>query len=100
MSYEIEIKKIKHHLSYEKDYYQKVKQLDALRFFYKENEKDKDRIIYNSEKDELEYSNSIKVAIQITQLVPKVLKFVDNPNQKQEIVTIMKNNFLHQGHQS
>ena len=51
MSYEIEIKKIKHHLSYEKDYYQKVKQLDALRFFYKENEKDKDRIIYNSEKD-------------------------------------------------
>ena len=34
MSYEIEIKKIKHHLSYEKDYYQKVKQLDALRFFY------------------------------------------------------------------
>lgn len=95
MSYEIEIKKIKHHLSYEKDYYQKVKQLDALRFFYKENEKDKDRIIYNSEKDELEYSNSIKVAIQITQLVPKVLKFVDNPNQKQEIVTIMKNNYYY-----
>ena len=95
MSYEIEIKKIKHHLSYEKDYYQKVKQLDALRFFYKENEKYKDRIIYNSEKDELEYSNSIKVAIQITQLVPKVLKFVDNPNQKQEIVTIMKNNYYY-----
>lgn len=95
MSYEIEIKKIKHHLSYEKDYYQKVKQLDALRFFYKENEEDKDRIVYNSEKDELEYSNSIKVAIQITQLVPKILKFVDNPNQKQEIVTIMKNNYYY-----
>ena len=94
MQYEMEINKIKKHLSYEKDYYKKIKQLDALRYFYKENEKDEDRVIYNKDTDELEYSNSIKVAIEITKLVPKVLKFIDN-NNKQDAVLTMKNNYYY-----
>lgn len=94
MSYEIEIKKIKHHLSYEKDYYQKVKQLDALRYFYKENEKEEERVIYNKEKDELEYSNSIKIAIEITKIVPKVLKEIED-NKKIEAIQVMQNNYYY-----
>lgn len=95
MAYETEIKKIENHLSYEKDNYQKVKQLDALRYFYKENEKDKDRVIYNSEKDELEYSNSIKIAIDITKKVPKIIDSINDSNQKQEVIDIMKKNYYY-----
>lgn len=94
MLYETEIKKLTNHLSYEKDYYNKIKQLDALRYFYKENEKEEERIIYNKETDELEYSNSIKIAIEITKLVPKVLKFIDNSN-KSDTILIMKNNYYY-----
>lgn len=94
MLYETEIKKLKHYLSYEKDYYNKIKQLDALRYFYKQNEKEEERVIYNQETDELEYSNSIKIAIEITKLVPKAIKFIDNSN-KSDAVLIMKNNYYY-----
>lgn len=94
MLYEAEIKKLEKHLSHEKDYYNKIKQLDALRYFYKENEKEEERVVYNKETDELEYSNSIKIAIQITKLIPKVLKFIDNSN-KSDAVLIMKNNYYY-----
>lgn len=94
MLYETEIKKLKHHLSYENDPYKKIKQLDALRYFYKENEKEKERVIYNKETDELEYSNSIKIAIEITKLVPKVIKTIDD-NNKSDAVLVMKNNYYY-----
>ena len=94
MLYEIEIKKIKKHLEYEKDEYKKIQQLDALRYFYKENEKEEEKVIYNEEIDKLEYSNSIKIAIEITKLVPKVIKDIDNSN-KTEAVTIMKKNYYY-----
>lgn len=94
MLYETEIKKLTNHLSHENDPYNKIKQLDALRYFYKENEKEEERVIYNKETDELEYSNSIKIAIEITKLVPKVLKFIDNSN-KSDTILIMKNNYYY-----
>lgn len=94
MLYETEIKKLKHHLSYENDPYKKIKQLDALRYFYKENEKEKERVIYNEETDELEHSNSIKIAIEITKFVPKVIKVIDNEN-KLDAVLVMKNNYYY-----
>lgn len=94
MLYETEIKKLENHLLHEKDYYNKIKQLDALRYFYKENEKEEEKVVYNEEKDELEYSNSIKIAIEITKLVPKVIKFIDN-NNKTDAVLIMKNNYYY-----
>lgn len=94
MLYEKEIKKIKNHLVYEKDYFEKIKQLDALRYFYKENEKEEEKIIYDKENDELIYCDSIKVGIQITKLVPKVLKYIEE-DKKAEAVTIMKNNYYY-----
>lgn len=95
MLYEAEIEKIKAHLSYEKDYFQKIKQLDALRYFYKEGEKEKERVVYDEKENKLIYSNSIKVAIQITEFVPKILKEIPDPNNKAEAITIMKNNYYY-----
>lgn len=95
MLYEAEIEKIKAHLSYEKDYFQKIKQLDALRYFYKEGEKEKERVVYYEKENKLIYSNSIKVAIQITEFVPKILKEIPDPNNKAEAITIMKNNYYY-----
>lgn len=92
--YEAEIKKIENHLPHEQDYYQKIKQLDALRYFYKENEKDEERVIYNGETDSLIYSNSIKIAIQITELVPKFLNNIPQ-DKKTDAITIMKNNYYY-----
>jgi len=94
MLYEMEIKKITNHLSYEKDYFEKIKQLDALRFFYKENEKEEERVVYNKEEDKLEYSNSIIIAIEITKIVPKILKEIED-SKKIEAVEIMKNNYYY-----
>ena len=94
MLYEIEIQKILNHLKFEKDSFQKIKQLDSLRFFYKENEKEEEKVIYNSETDELEYSNSIKTAIEITKLVPNTLKEIDKENQA-EAVEIMQKNYYY-----
>lgn len=94
MLYEMEIQKITNHLSYEKDYFEKIKQLDALRFFYKENEKEEERVVYNKEEDKLEYSNSIIIAIEITKIVPKILKEIED-SKKIEAVEIMKNNYYY-----
>ena len=94
MLYEMEIQKITKHLAYENNYFEKIKQLDALRYFYKENEKEEEKVIYNKEKDELEYSNSIKIAIEITKIVPKVLKEIED-NKKIEAIQIMQNNYYY-----
>ena len=94
MLYEMEIQKITKHLAYENNYFEKIKQLDALRYFYKENEKEEERVIYNKEKNELKYSNSIKIAIEITKIVPKVLKEIED-NKKIEAIQIMKNNYYY-----
>ena len=56
--------------------------------------KEEEKVIYNKETDELEYSNSIKIAIEITKLVPKEIKNIDNSN-KSEAVLIMKNNYYY-----
>lgn len=94
MVYEKEINKLEKYLKIEKDYYQKIKLMDTLRYFYKENEKDKDRVVYKAESDSLEYSKSINIAIEITKLVPKVLDKVEE-DKKSEVVTIMKNNYYY-----
>ena len=94
MLYEMEIQKITKHLAYENNYFEKIKQLDALRYFYKEKEKEEKRIINNKKKDELEYSNSIKIAIEITKIVPKVLKEIED-NKKIEAIQIMQNNYYY-----
>lgn len=94
MVYEKEINKLEKYLKIEKDYYQKIKLMDTLRYFYKENEKDKDRVVYKAESDSLEYSKSINIAIEITKLVPKVLEEIEE-SKRNEIVTIMKNNYYY-----
>lgn len=94
MVYEKEINKLEKYLKIEKDYYQKIKLMDALRYFYKENEKDKDRVVYKAESDSLEYSKSINIAIEITKLVPQVLDKIEE-DKKSEVVTIMKNNYYY-----
>lgn len=94
MLYETEIKKIEKHLEYEKNPYQKIKQMDALRFFYKENETEKEKVIYVAETDDLKYSKSIEIAIEITKLVPKEFKNIEEKLQS-EIIEIMKNNYYY-----
>lgn len=94
MVYEKEINKLEKYLKIEKDYYQKIKLMDTLRYFYKENEKDKDRVVYKAESDSLEYSKSINIAIEITKLVPHVLDKIEE-DKKSEVVTIMKNNYYY-----
>lgn len=94
MVYEKEINKLEKYLKIEKDYYQKIKLMDTLRYFYKENEKDKDRVVYKAESDSLEYSKSINIAIEITKLVPQILDKVEE-DKKSEVVTIMKNNYYY-----
>lgn len=94
MLYETEIKKIEKHLEYEKNPYQKIKQMDALRFFYKENEKEKEKVIYVAETDSLKYCKSIEIAIEITKIVPKEFKNIES-NLQSEIIEIMKNNYYY-----
>lgn len=94
MVYEEEIKKVEKYLKLESNAYQKIKLMDSLRYFYKENEKDKDRIVYKAESDSLEYSKSINIAIEITKLVPQVLEEIEE-SKRNEIVTIMKNNYYY-----
>lgn len=94
MVYEKEINKLEKYLKIEKDYYQKIKLMDTLRYFYKENEKDKDRVVYKSESDSLEYSKSINIAIEITKIVPQALDKIEE-DKKSEVVTIMKNNYYY-----
>lgn len=94
MVYEKEINKLEKYLKIEKDYYQKIKLMDTLRYFYKENEKDRDRVVYKAESDSLEYSKSINIAIEITKLVPQVLEEIEE-SKRNEIVTIMQNNYYY-----
>ena len=94
MVYEEEIKKVEKYLKLESNAYQKIKLMDTLRYFYKENEKDKDRVVYKAESDSLEYSKSINIAIEITKLVPQVLDKIEE-DKKSEIVTIMQNNYYY-----
>lgn len=94
MLYEVEINKIKNHLSIETNNYEKVRQLDALRYFYKEGEEEKLRVIYDSQKDELIYSNSIRVAIEITKFIPKVINEISD-KFKADAINIMKNNYYY-----
>ena len=94
MAYEIEIKKIEKHLPYEKDVFEKLKQLDALRYFYKENEKEKERVVYDKETDSLIKAKSIQIAEEITKYVPRKLKNIEEEN-KEEAVKIMKNNYYY-----
>ena len=94
MVYEKEINKLEKYLKIEKDYYQKIKLMDTLRYFYKENEKDKDRVVYKAESDSLEYSKSINIAIEITKIVPQALDKIEE-DKKSEVVTIMKNNYYY-----
>ncbi len=92
--YEAEIKKIESHLNYEKNKYQKIKQLDVLRFFYKENEEEKDKVKYDKENDELILSKSLQIAIEITKEVPKEIKNMGKDEQT-EAIKIMKNNYYY-----
>lgn len=94
MLYEVEIAKIEKHLSNEKDIFQKLKQLDALRYFYKMNEKEKDKVKYDSEKDELILSKSLEIGIEITKYVQSNLKNI-NESDKSEAIKIMKNNYYY-----
>lgn len=94
MIYETEIKKIEKHLPHEKDAFERLKQLDALRYFYKENEEEKDRVVYDKETDSLIKSKSIQIAENITKYVPMELKNIEEEN-KQEAVKIMKNNYYY-----
>lgn len=90
--YELEIRKLENHIDKEEDALQKIKQMDALRYFYEQNEKEKEKIQYDSEKDELIHSKSIKKAIEITQIVPKMLKYIEN---KEDAIEIMTNNYYY-----
>lgn len=92
--YEVEIEKIEKYLPYETDYFKKLQQLDALRYFYKENEKDDERVVYNEETRELEYSKSIKTAIEITNYVPKFINEMEE-EKKREAIEIMQKNYYY-----
>lgn len=94
MLYEVEINKIKNHLSIETNNYEKVRQLDALRYFYKEGEEEKLRVIYDSQKDSLIYANSIKVAIEIINFIPKIINEIAD-KFKPDAINIMKNNYYY-----
>lgn len=92
--YEVEISKLEKHVVHEKDEFQKIKQLDALRYYYKENEKEKDKVIYDEENNTLIKSKSIVVGEEITRYVPSVLNKI-RPELKEEAVKIMKNNYYY-----
>lgn len=92
--YEVEIEKLEKHLPHETNAFAKLQQMDALRYYYKENEKDEDRVKYNVEIKDLEYSKSIKMGIEITKYVPKKLQEIEEEN-KIKAIEIMKNNYYY-----
>ena len=92
--YEVEIEKLEKHLPHETNAFAKLQQMDALRYYYKENEKDEDRVKYNVEIKDLEYSKSIKMGIEITKYVPKKLHEIEEENRIKAI-EIMKNNYYY-----
>lgn len=94
MLYEEEINKITNHLPKETDIYQKIKQLDALRYFYKENETEKEKVKYDRENDKLILCNSLKISEQIVKIIPKELGKIEDSN-KNEVVEIMRKNYYY-----
>lgn len=92
--YEVEIEKLEKYLPHETNAFAKLQQMDALRYYYKENEKDEDRVKYNVEIQDLEYSKSIKMGIEITKYVPKKLQEIEEEN-KIKAIEIMKNNYYY-----
>lgn len=94
MLYEEQINKLENHLKFEKDKFQKLKQMDVLRYYYKLNEEEKDKVKYDEEKDELILSKSLEIGIEITKYVPKVLSELQE-NEKTEAINIMKNNYYY-----
>lgn len=96
MQYEDEINKILSYLPYEKDYFKKIEELDALRYFYKENEKEEDKVKYDAEKDELILSNSIKIGKRIIEYISQVINKIDE-EKRNEAITILQNNYYYLG---
>lgn len=94
MLYENEINKILSYLPYEKDYYKKIEELDALRYFYKENETEKDKVKYDEEKDELILSDSIKIGKRVIEYIGKVLDQL-NDEERTKAITILQNNYYY-----
>lgn len=92
--YEVEIKKIINYLPKEENIFNKIKLLDSLRYFYTENEKETEKIKYNEEKDELEYSNSIKTGIDLIEFVQKKIKDIEE-EKRIETIKIMQNNYYY-----
>lgn len=94
MIYVEEIKKILAYLPYEKDYFKKIEELDALRYFYKENETEKDKVKYDAEKDELILSDSIKVGQRLINYISKNINNLKD-DERNKAITILQNNYYY-----
>lgn len=94
MIYVEEINKILAYLPYEKDYFKKIEELDALRYFYKENETEKDKVKYDAEKDELILSNSLKVGQKLIDYISKNINKLKD-DERNKAVTILQNNYYY-----
>lgn len=92
--YEVEIKKLENYLKVEKDEYNIIKAKDVLRYYYSENETEKEKVIYNAEEDRLEYSKSIALSKEIADNGAKVIKLVAD-DKKQEVTKIVQNNYYY-----
>lgn len=95
MKYEAEIKKIEKFLPLEKDIVKKIKMMDSLRFLYKSDEIEKEKVKYNEEKDELEYSKSIRISKDLIELIKKNVNKIEDKTVKEEVLLIMKNNYYY-----
>ena len=94
MIYVEEINKILAYLPYEKDYFKKIEELDALRYFYKENETEKDKVKYDAEKDELILSDSIKVGQRLINYISKNINNLKDDERNKAII-ILQNNYYY-----
>lgn len=96
MLYEQEINKILLYLPYEKDYFKKIQELDALRYFYKENEAERERVKYDKENNRLILSDSLKIGQRIIEYIGKNIdKFKDT--ERAEAIKILQNNYYYLG---
>lgn len=96
MLYEEEINKILLYLPYEKDYFKKIQELDALRYFYKENEDERERVKYDKENNRLILSDSLKIGQRIIEYIGKNIdKFKDT--ERAEAIKILQNNYYYLG---
>lgn len=95
--YEEEIKKLERHIGSGKvQDYQLIKELDVLRYYYKENE-DEDKVKYNEEEDNIEISKSLEIGKKIAEIIPKEIKNIENEEDRQEALKILKNNYYYLG---